>query len=195
VTSVRHRDRLLLVTLVTVSIGGACAPDAPARGSSRIAGYSTMHDTMPEAIHEAKHRAVERANADVARSNTVEAVDARLLKIPDSHDAWLDFTLRRRTDGTLAHATDTLALLMNCNADSLILLDAQSRPVQQAMILQSGRSVQFRKGGTRVRVYGLRPMREDQNSETLVRTSRGGDLVLRTPLASDSQRHGDGPGS
>ena len=185
-TSVRHRDRLLLVTLVTVSIGGACAPDAPARGSSRIAGYSTMHDTMPDAIHEAKHRAVERANADVARSNTVEAVDARLLKIPDSHDAWLDFTLRRRTDGTLAHATDTLALLMNCNADS---------PVQQAMILQSGRSVQFRKGGTRVRVYGLRPMREDQRSETLVRTSRGGDLVLRTPLASDSQRHGDGPGS
>ncbi|MCO4099016.1 MAG: hypothetical protein HEQ38_06345 [Gemmatimonas sp.] len=184
----RHRGRVGLATWVTpvlVGIGGACAPDTPAALASRIAGYATMHDTMPEAIHEAKHRAVERAEAEVARSNSAEAMDARLQRIPGSKDAWLDFTLRRRADGPLAAMTDTVTLLMNCNADSLVVLDAREEVLTHAVVLPPNKVIAFRAGGARVRVYGLRSMREGQRSESLVRTARGGDLVLRTPLTDE----------
>jgi hypothetical protein len=41
----------------------------------------------------------------------------------------------------------------------------------------------FRAGHARVRVYGLRAMTSGQRSETLLRTTLGGDLVVRTALA------------
>ena len=141
----RHRGRVGLATWVTpvlVGIGGACAPDTPSAIASRIAGYATMHDTMPEAIHEAKHRAVERAEAEVARSNSAEAMDARLQRIPGSKDAWLDFTLRRRADGPLAAMTDTVTLLMNCNADSLVVLDADGERLLAKYYDKKGKSEQ-----------------------------------------------------
>jgi hypothetical protein len=76
---------------------------------------------MPEAIHRAKHRAVERPPAEVARSRSVEARDSRLTRIAGTPDAWLDVALHRRADDAFAATADTLDLLMNCNADSLVV--------------------------------------------------------------------------
>jgi hypothetical protein len=178
----------LLVTLVVVAVGGACAPDGPASRAipteGRLAGYATMHDTMPEAIHQAKHAAVERPTSDIARSKSMEGLASQLVRIAGTNDAWLDFELRRRPDGDLAAVTDTVTMLMNCNADSLVVLDQRARPLTNPVVLPPGVHLHFREGHARVRVYGMRALRPGQRSETLVRTARGGDLVLRTPLTS-----------
>jgi hypothetical protein len=187
VTRARHHGRLVLVTLAVVGIGGACAPDTPpvamSRPGARLAGYATMHDTMPEAIHHAKHAVVERPVADIPRSKSAEAFAARLERIPGTKDAWLSVTLRRRIDGALAGQADTVTLLMNCNADSLLVLDRRGRALAQRLVLAPGRSLSFETNqALRVRVFGLRPLLAGQRSETLVRFALGGDLVVRTPV-------------
>lgn len=188
-TRPRHRSPSLLVTLVVVAVGGACAPDGPTSRAipteGRLAGYATMHDTMPEAIHHAKHEAVERMADEIARSKSMEGRSSRLVRIAGSKDAWLDFELQRRPDGDLAAVTDTVTLLMNCNADSLVVLDAQGHALRHPVVLPPGVRLRFHEGHARVRIYGLRPLRDGQRSETLVRSSRGGDLVLRTPITAE----------
>lgn len=187
----RHRRSSLLVTLVAVAVGGACAPDGPADGSAkpaavveaRLAGYATMHDTMPEAIHRAKHEAVERPDEEVSRSKSLEVLASRLTRIAGTKDAWLDFDVRRRADGAHAAETDTVSLLMNCNADSLVVLDHRAHALTHPLVLPPGATMAFRAGHARVRVYGLRAMTSGQRSETLLRTTLGGDLVVRTALA------------
>lgn len=187
-TRVRLQRRVasfLVMSAAVPGLGSACAPDAPPAALARLAGYSTMHDTLPEAIHQAKHRATERAAAEIMRSRSAEATLPRLTRIAGSRDAWLDFTLRRRPDGPLAARPDTVTLLMNCNADSLVVRGPDARALRQAIVLLPGDALTFADGGVRIRVYGLRPMGAGQRSETLVRMAQGGDLVLRTPLEGD----------
>jgi hypothetical protein len=193
----RHPAIMLGVALLGGVIGSACTPDtapgdtpqataALARGSAataRQAGYATMHDTMPEDIHYAKHAAVERPAAEIPRSKTAEAFATRLERIPGTKDAWLSFTLRRRIDGDLATRADTVTLLMNCNADSLLVLDRQGQALAQRLVLAPGRSLTFATNAShRIRVFGLRPVQAGQRSESLVRLALGGDLVVRTPV-------------
>jgi hypothetical protein len=186
VTRARHHGRLVLVTLAVVGIGGACAPDTPpvttSRPEARLAGYATMHDTMPEAIHRAKHEAVERPAEEVSRSRSIEALASQLVRIPGTNDAWLDFELHRRVDGAHTAVTETVTMLMNCNADSLVVLDHRAQAITHPLVLPPGVTMVFRDGHARVRVYGLRPMKRGQRSETLLRTAYGGDLVMRTAL-------------
>ncbi len=165
-------------------IGGACSPDQAARGAAvaRVPGYATVHDTMPEPMHHAKHAVVERPDAEISRSRSLEATASRLRRIASSRDAWLDLTLRRRVDEQLASEVDTLALLMNCNADSLVVFDARGAALTRRLVMAPGDSLHFADGTVRIRVYGLRPIKAGQRSETLVRMARGGDLVVRTPV-------------
>lgn len=193
----RHPAFVLGVALLGGGIGSACAPDTTPRDTpqaarvvshassvtARQAGYATMHDTMPEDIHRAKHAAVERPADDIPRSKSAEAFGSRLERIPGTNDAWLSFTLRRRIDGNIAKLADTVTLLMNCNADSLIVSDRQGRALAQRVIVAPGRSVTFSATEThRIRVFGLRAVKQDQRSETLIRLALGGDLVIRTPV-------------
>jgi len=193
----RHPAFVLGVALLGGGIGSACAPDtAPrdtpqaARGSTRAssatprqAGYATMHDTMPEAIHHAKHAAVERPAAEIPRSQSAEAFATRLERIPGTRDAWLSFTLRRRLDGAFARQTDTVTLLMNCNADSLLVLNRKGYALSTRIILAPGQLLSFSATDQqRIRVFGLRPVSAGQRSESLVRFALGGDLVVRTPV-------------
>ena len=169
------------VACIGLLIGGACSPGPQADGR-RIPGYATMHDTMPEAIHEAKHHAVERPEPEVARNGSTEAHASRMLRIAGTKDAWLDLRLTRRLDGDHAAAPDTVTLLMNCNADSLLVLDAQGTTLRTHVVLSKSSTMEFAEGGPRIRVFGLRPVKAGQRSETLVRLAKGGDLVVRTPV-------------
>ena len=193
----RHPSLVLGVALRGAGIGSACTPDTaprdtpPSAASStavaapivREAGYATMHDTMPESIHHAKHAAVERPSTEIPRSKSAEAFATTLTRIAGTKDAWLSFTLRRRLDGQLAHQTDTVALLMNCNADSLLVLDRSGRPLTRRIVLAPGQLMSFSPtDALRIRVFGLRPVKAGQRSESLVRVALGGDLVVRTPV-------------
>lgn len=193
----RHPAFVLGVALLGGGIGSACASDATPRDTPRAgraptgatvvaarqAGYATMHDTMPESIHHAKHAAVERPAEEIPRSKSAEAFAARLERIPGTKDAWLSVTLRRRIDGGLARQADTVTLLMNCNADSLLVLDRAGRALAQRLVLAPGRSLSFAATEAhRIRVFGLRSLRAGQRSESLVRFALGGDLVVRTPV-------------
>jgi hypothetical protein len=121
----------------------------------------------------------------MARSRTVEARNATLRRIPGSNDAWLDVTLRRRTDTTGASQPDTVTMLMNCATDSLIVHDSTGHPFTEPLVLPPGDVRSFGQGGMRIRAYGLRRVPPGQQSETLIRVARGGDLLLRTPVAAD----------
>jgi hypothetical protein len=167
---------------MVVAIGSACAPDPAVAGDPR---YATMHDTLPPAVHEAKHVAAERPDSLRARGVGVRAEHATLTRIDGTTDAWLDFTLVRDPDA----ATDTITLLMNCNADSIQTLERDGSPVRTAIILLAGTRTTFADGARRVRVHGLRPILPGRASETLVRTARGGDLVLQTPVDDPHAHH------
>jgi hypothetical protein len=169
------------VACIGLLTGGACSPGSQGDGT-RIPGYATMHDTMPEAIHEAKHRAAERPEPEITRNGTAEVLASRLTRIASTGDAWLDLELARRHEGEYAAAPDTLTLLMNCNADSLIVLDAQGSALHAHVVLAPDSTLRFEQGGPRIRVYGLRPVKSGQRSETLMRLAKGGDLVVRTPV-------------
>jgi len=193
----RHPGVVLGVALLGAGIGGACTPDTTPRDTPpsashaaasagptlREAGYATMHDTMPESIHRAKHEAVERPTTEIPRSRSAEAFATKLTRIPGTKDAWLSFTLRRRLDGDLARRADTISLLMNCNADSLLVLDRHGNPLTRRIVLAPGQLMSFSQGDPqRIRVFGLRAVKEGQRSESLVRFAVGGDLVVRTPV-------------
>jgi hypothetical protein len=182
---VRHALPRSLWQAGAVVVLAACAPDATpmrtASSASTRAGYATIHDTMPEAVHEAMHRAVERADEARLRGRGIRVQSAVITRIAGTKDAWVDFVLTREAGSPHDAVADTLAMLMNCNADSLHVQDAQGRIVGTDITVEPQSQRRFGPTSSeRIRVFGLRGGRK---SETLVRTSLGGDMVIVSQVA------------
>ena len=170
------RIRSLLLAACAAGIGSACAAD-PTPVSR--AGYATVHDTMPDSIHQAMHHALERTVPTRSRGKGIYATDSRLTRIANSNDAWLEFDLVRDTVHAASAIADTVTLVMNCNADSMVVLNAAGHIVTRDIVIAPHARVHFaRDANTRMRVYGLRPILPGKRPETLVRMAVGGDLVL-----------------
>jgi hypothetical protein len=171
--------------LLAVGVGGGCAADSDPRAkaiATPVANprYSTIHDTMPDEVHRATHRAADRPDSTRARGRGIRGYDARLSRIQHTKDAWLDFALVREGDGPESGVTDTITLLMNCNADSMITYEASGLPVSGPLLIPAHSQLTFSPTTRRIRLFGLRPILRGKASETLVRTALGGDLVLLT---------------
>jgi hypothetical protein len=169
---------VLAATISAAVAAAACGTDRPAAARG---AYATSHDTMPDSIHQAMHRARDRTDGDRAHGKGVRVGDSKLMRIAGTKDAWLDFALEREPGVPHDDIADTVSLIMNCNADSLVTLMANGRPLGQTILVPPGARVRFSaRDAMRVRIYGLRPLKPGSPTETLVRLTLGGDLVLLT---------------